>query len=1001
MPHIFIAPDNSLAVTEVYDERSVVSDIGGWWDAKNKVWKLTFTVENLDLLMKKLTNFTLSADMEQKVLEQQEREEKLSHFRDMAKSDMPVNLKVPGLKGSLYNYQRIGVMYAMTNGVGVLLADEMGLGKSIQCLSTAIFLKNKGLAKNALLVVPASLKYNWPLEIEKFTNEKYVVIDGTPEERIVQWLRTDVFFYVVNYEILLEDLFGGRTFKEKKEDTATQKQRKQQMKEKAERRQRILSPIRERLWDFIGADECFHPDTRLRMWNGSSRSISSIVRRKERVLVPAFNSETGEFEEKQVTNWFRGGKKQCLRLVCDGGTSYPTPDHKYIVPGGGESKVSDLNKGDSIVFCDENGISDVQLGALAGTLLGDSCLSMNCRENGRGNKRARISFTHGLCQKDYAEWKSKIFGGFETRVVRNKGYGKFSVVGHSKSIITMTDYCRFYIDGKKTVTDSWMELLTPLGLALWIMDDGSVSVNVPSIRSKKMIDLFDIIDLDKNIYGKMGRRKLQNTFGITESQSRRCSEYLRDRNIRSKYEEMSRPKTCLTLHTEGFPREQVELLIDMFRNKWGFHATLNKSRKKDKVYWTISFPQESSDRILKMISPFVPDCMMRKLGCVAGTEYSVDIDSDDFVVRRRARVSKIHSLTQYKKPVMTYNLEVEGIHRYVAGDAVVSNCHTIKHHASKRSRNLKQLHAKFRMALTGTPMDGRLEELHSVMGFVAPGLLGSKTLFFQRHVETDFWGRTIGYKRMGEVSQKIQPFFLRRLKRDVLKDLPDKIYENILVALTKEEEKIYKKLAEGGHEATEDAQAMVAIIRCKQFCNWPIMVDPTCKSSSKMDAFLDVIDEIVLQNGHKVLIFSQYVEMLDIIAFKVKEMGIKFLRIDGSTKKTVRAEMQKTFNEDKSISIMLGTEAMSTGLNFTAADYVINYDDNWSPAIMAQREDRAHRIGQRNVVTVVNFICKNTVEERIRDVIFAKSKITAQVLGDDTDELTLRRLGPKDVAKLL
>ena len=97
----------------------------------------------------------------------------------------------------------------------------------------------------------------------------------------------------------------------------------------------------------------------------------------------------------------------------------------------------------------------------------------------------------------------------------------------------------------------------------------------------------------------------------------------------------------------------------------------------------------------------------------------------------------------------------------------------------------------------------------------------------------------------------------------------------------------------------------------------------------------------------------------------------------------------------------MGTEAMSTGLNFTAADYVVNYDDHWAPAVMAQREDRAHRRGQKNVVTVVNFICKNTIEERIRDVIYSKSKVTSAVLGDNTDEMVLKRLGPKDMAKLL
>jgi len=298
-------------------------------------------------------------------------------------------------------------------------------------------------------------------------------------------------------------------------------------------------------------------------------------------------------------------------------------------------------------------------------------------------------------------------------------------------------------------------------------------------------------------------------------------------------------------------------------------------------------------------------------------------------------------------------------------------------------------------------MDGRLEELHSIMGFVAPGLLGSKTRFFQRHIETDFYGKVTGYKRLGEVTKRIEPFFIRRLKKDVLKDLPDKVYENRMVVLSPDEMKIYRKLAEGGHEATQDEEAIVAVIRCKQFCNWPKMVDESCDKSSKMDSFKEVVDEVVLQNTHKALVFSQYKQMLNVIVGVLDDMGVKYLRIDGDTSSRERADMQQRFNTDAKIDMMVGTDAMSLGLNFTAADVVINYEDYWSPSVMNQREDRAHRLGQKNVVTVVNFICKNTIEERIRGVIYGKNRITSQVLGDETDEMTLRRLNPKEIAKLL
>jgi SNF2 family DNA or RNA helicase len=171
--------------------------------------------------------------------------------------------------------------------------------------------------------------------------------------------------------------------------------------------------------------------------------------------------------------------------------------------------------------------------------------------------------------------------------------------------------------------------------------------------------------------------------------------------------------------------------------------------------------------------------------------------------------------------------------------------------------------------------------------------------------------------------------------------------------------------------------------------------------SSKLLELKNVLDEVIIQNGHKVLLFSQYAEMVKELMVFLDGMSLKYLLIWGDTPKRDRADMQEMFNNDKSMDLMVGTDAMSQGLNFTAADYVVNYDDFWAPAVMDQRADRAHRLGQKNVVTVIGFVCRNTIEERIRNVLYQKSKISAQVLGDDTEDSVLRRLGPKDIAKLL
>jgi SNF2 family DNA or RNA helicase len=131
------------------------------------------------------------------------------------------------------------------------------------------------------------------------------------------------------------------------------------------------------------------------------------------------------------------------------------------------------------------------------------------------------------------------------------------------------------------------------------------------------------------------------------------------------------------------------------------------------------------------------------------------------------------------------------------------------------------------------------------------------------------------------------------------------------------------------------------------------------------------------------------------------KMSLKHFYIWGGVQPRERAAMQEKFNTDPKMDIMLGTEAMSAGLNFTSADIVINYDDNWAPAVMRQREDRAHRLGQKNVVTVINFVCRDTIEERIRSVLYSKECVSAEALGDNVDEQVLRRLGPREIANLL
>ena len=952
MAFIFVDADNSLAVRDVYAHRKIVSDIGGTWDPISKLWRVAFTTYNLDYLLTNLENVTVSADMDEHIQKQIEKEERLSKLRAMSKQDIPIRFKIPGLKGNLYNYQRLGVMFSTTNGFGTLLADEMGLGKSLQAIASALYLKSKGLAKHALVITPASLKFNWPIEIEKFTSEKYVVVDGTPEERIAQWLRDDVFFTIVNYELVLEDLFGGREFKDNEEDDVATKVRKAKQSEKAKQRERILTPVRIRMWDFLAVDECFLYDTPI-MTDRGILSIGYIVENRLDVSVLSCDFSRNESSYKKVVRWIEKNLTgNLIEVTHEYGQFVCTANHKIWTEEYGEVEAGKLSKyGATHLWVVPEGISGTEKRkGDSEILLCPMCKQMEIVsaldgvEDGSGKKNAGNSevvqgVPQSVCCEDCKRTRENILFQKVQCYLENKkriGMG-------CKSTKDARSICNGLQGEQKSEVVREHESQEPRPLIQTEGDDWSSQM-----------------EGNTSIIPCKGRKTTHNnsTAKTTSGIGRRVGNGVCD----SRQAENGRSdRMSSQFLSNGHCSSHIE---DSCRGGWE-----NSSNKQMEGH------------------------RCEKKSC--------------FISSRLVGV-KILERTDYGKhrigsgnSTRIYNLEVQDNHNYVANGVLVSNCHALKKHSSKRTRNVKALRAKFRMALTGTPMDGRLEELHSVMGFVAPGLLGSKARFFQMHIETDFWGRVTGYKRLAEVSKRIEPYFIRRLKKEVLKDLPDKIYENRIVSLTTEEKKIYKSLAEGGHAATEDEQAIVACIRCKQFCNWPEMIDEDCKSSSKMDAFKEILEEVVIQNGHKALIFSQYKTMLNIIVDVLQKMGLKYLRIDGDTDKKERAKMQEQFNTDPTIDLMIGTEAMSQGLNFTGADYVINYDDNWSPSIMGQREDRCHRIGQKNVVTVINFICKDTIEERIRDVIYGKNKITAEVLGDSTDEVVLKRLNPKEICQLL
>jgi superfamily II DNA or RNA helicase len=321
---------------------------------------------------------------------------------------------------------------------------------------------------------------------------------------------------------------------------------------------------------------------------------------------------------------------------------------------------------------------------------------------------------------------------------------------------------------------------------------------------------------------------------------------------------------------------------------------------------------------------------------------------------------------------------------------VLDEAQAIKNESSQTARAAFSLQGRFRVALSGTPVENRLEELWSVMHFANPGLLGGRSDFQEHFVEPITTGNPSVAARL---RGKIRPFVLRRMKREVLPELPPRTDQVLHVELDERERAVYdavrvatkKDLAEqlqkGGSGGGNVLAALEALLRLRQAsCHSALVPGQTADTSSKVEALVEAAADAAA-DGHKVLVFSQWTSFLDLIEPHLFEASIPFTRLDGSTRD--RAAVVAEFQADEGPPVMLvSLKAGGTGLNLTAADHVFLLDPWWNPAVEDQAADRAHRIGQERPVMVYRMVAKDTVEERILALQEKKRAIADVALGE-------------------
>ena len=317
---------------------------------------------------------------------------------------------------------------------------------------------------------------------------------------------------------------------------------------------------------------------------------------------------------------------------------------------------------------------------------------------------------------------------------------------------------------------------------------------------------------------------------------------------------------------------------------------------------------------------------------------------------------------------------------------VIDEAQYIKNHTTAAAKAVKIINAGVKLAMTGTPIENRLSELWSIFDYMMPGFLyGYET--FRRELETPIVKNDDETARL-RLKRMVEPFILRRLKEDVLKDLPDKIEEIQYVAFDKNQRHVYDgqvlRIRESLEAQSDESfrsgklQILAELTRIRQICCDPsLCLENYRGESAKRQACVELVKNAI-DGGHKILLFSQFTSMFELLEKDLAAEGIEYYEITGATGKEKRVELVKRFNEDDTPVFLISLKAGGTGLNLTGADIVIHYDPWWNVAAQNQATDRAHRIGQTKRVSVYKLIVKDTIEEKI-----VKMQESKKALADD------------------
>jgi superfamily II DNA or RNA helicase len=380
---------------------------------------------------------------------------------------------------------------------------------------------------------------------------------------------------------------------------------------------------------------------------------------------------------------------------------------------------------------------------------------------------------------------------------------------------------------------------------------------------------------------------------------------------------------------------------------------------------------------------------------------------DGLLPRRRELYAapRFFNLTSYELVLK----DVRYMHEMAPDLIILDEAQRIRNWTTATARTIKQLKSRYAFVLTGTPLENKLEELFSVVEFIDGRRLGPAFRFLHEHRTEDKNGRLIGYRGLDRIHDQLAPVLLRRTRDEVLKDLPHRTDQVLHVSLTPQQAEPYweqndilaalmrKWERQGWLSEIDQKRVLCCLQNMRMLCNSTFLFDKQTHYSPKLEEFREIVRELAIEEGRKVVVFSEYERMTHLAGMELKKLGLGFVSLHGGVPSRNRGALMEKFRSDAACKVFLSTDAGGVGLNLQTASAVINFEPPWNPARLEQRIGRVHRLGQTRPVSVIHLLTRGSIEERVWETLKLKKSLFAGVFDSPTGEVSFAALGRKSV----